>query len=140
MKGPILFRMRNNDERPQRFGALIAQLMAERDIKSQAEFARRTGLQNSTVSRWLSGEGTPDPKLLARVAERLTVVAEEEEAVYSALMEAAGHISSGGEKKTRTMDPLARDLALMLGEHSPLSESERDLLAKLVGKIVDSFR
>jgi predicted DNA-binding protein len=41
-----------------------------------AEFARRTGVGNSTISRWLSGASRPDSRTRRKVDEALDAIAD----------------------------------------------------------------
>ena len=139
----MLFHMWNAPREPTPFGQVLLDLIERYGFRSQSEFARHVDIQSSTISRWVTKPYTPEPKLLAKVAHRLAADNAEGDALYSELLRAAGHL--GGAKSTSehqqpAMHPLARDLAKMLSEHSALSEEDRDLLARMVEKVLGGFR
>lgn len=60
----------------------------DRSRLSQAELARRIGVSQQTVSKWLSGETQPRLKLVPRLAQALDVTAVE---LSASLVSTNGH-------------------------------------------------
>lgn len=61
--------MSEQPESTERFAAWIRETMRRR-VWTQAEFARKTKVSSSVVSRWLNGQ-QPDPASVRKIASRL---------------------------------------------------------------------
>jgi len=116
--------------------------MDEHQISSQAAFAKKTNIPPSTLSRWISDPTvTPEPYMLARVADRLTVRRVDRDRTYANLMAAAGHIADGPvEVDADELPPSAREVAALLGDQSPLAPNERERLGELLDILLRSYR
>lgn len=134
------FHMRKGSDEPTEFGYFVMAKMAEHDPPlSQAELARRTGVGQATISRWIFTPGRPNPEKLRLLADTLGVE-------YTALMTIAGYgapsedIADALSDLRPEVDPLSAELSAMLAEGSPLSEDERAFLKHTVDRLIDPYR
>lgn len=134
------FHMRKGSDEPTEFGYFVMAKMAEHEPPlSQAELARRTGVGQATISRWIFSPGRPNPEKLRLLATTLGVD-------YAELMTIAGH-GAPSEEITEAlsglrpdMDKLAVELSSMLMPASPLSDEDRAFLRHTVDRIIDPYR
>ena len=87
-------------------------------IDSQSELARRTGIAQATISRWVGGSRTPSYEDLADIAQALGIG-------RLAVYEAAGLIP------TQTPQELAEAMAIW----EPLTDEERQMLSD-IGRVL----
>lgn len=96
------------------FAAWLLPMMRDVGITSQADLARRLGMSEATVSRWLSGSAVPGYDDIAELARVLGV---DRRAIY----EAAGLVPMHD----------AEELGELLSVWETLSEEERQMLSDL---------
>jgi len=94
-----------------------------------ADLVRATGLNSSTVSRWLNPHaGPPSPSSCAKIARALKIDDDE-------VLRAAGHIGQMGEESPtyafREIDPRAISIARLLASDPELVFLDRALSAGL---------
>jgi transcriptional regulator with XRE-family HTH domain len=72
------------------FGDWLRPLLLAKDMR-QGQLARRIGVAESTVSRWLSGRNVPEPEQCAAIADVLAIP-------LTDVLRAAGHpVPDGGQ-------------------------------------------
>lgn len=113
--------------------------MAERAL-SQAALARRTGVGQATISRWIYKSGRPD-------AEKLRLLASSLDVEYKQLLSLAGYgepaeslAEAIARLRVEEVDPLASELSAMLDEASALSDDDREFLRHTVNRLMDPYR
>lgn len=138
----MLFVMSNPAKELTPFGRTIQALIDDHGFPSRATFAKHTGVPQSTISRWMTDPTiTPEPHMLARVADKLTVRRIDRDRLYGQLMAAAGHITEGPAADDKEELPAqARDVIALLGDGSPLDERERQRLGELLDILLRSYR
>lgn len=134
------FHMRKGPEEPTEFGYFMLRKMADHDPPlSQAELGRRTGVGQSTISRWIFNPGRPNTEKLKLLATALDVD-------YSDLLAIAGYgqpsedIAEALSGLRSDVDPLAEELSAMLDEKSLLTADDRAFLRNTVDRIIDPYR
>lgn len=140
--GPPLdsFHMRKGGEEPTEFGYFLLCKMAEHEPPlSQAELARRMGVGQSTISRWIFNAGRPKDDKLRLLGEAIGVG-------FSDLLAIAGYgepsddITEALSALRPDVDSLAIELSAMLDEGSPLSSGDREFLRHTVDRLMDPYR
>jgi transcriptional regulator with XRE-family HTH domain len=134
------FHMRKGSEEPTEFGYFVLRKMADHDPPlSQAELGRRTGVGQSTISRWIFSPGRPNTEKLKLLASALNID-------YNGLLTIAGYgqpsedIAEALSGLRSDVDPLAEELSSMLDERSPLTDGDRAFLRNTVDRIIDPYR
>jgi transcriptional regulator with XRE-family HTH domain len=115
----------------------------ERWYESDSDFARKAGVSTSAVSRWVAGENVPTPNTIEKIAPyvrdsrgrpisaiRLTALA------FPSLSE----VRVQGQVVFEPEHPLARELARMLADDSPLPADRRENLEALLEALVAPYR
>lgn len=106
---------------------------------SQAELARRTGVGQATISRWIYKPGRPN-------SDKLQLLASTLEVSYGELLTIAGYgepaedITQALSDLRPTGDPLGDELSEMLAADSPLSDDDRSLLREMVSRCMEPAR
>jgi transcriptional regulator with XRE-family HTH domain len=134
------FHMRKGSDEPTEFGYFVMRKMAAHDPPlTQAELARRTGMGQATISRWIFSPGRPNPEKLKLLATSLGVD-------YSELLTIAGYgepasdVAEALASIRPDMDKIAVELAEMLAESSALSGEDRAFLRHTVDRLIDPYR
>lgn len=132
--------MRKGSDEPTEFGYFVMKKMAAHDPPlSQAELARRTGVGQATISRWIFNPGRPNSEKLRLLATTLGVD-------YAQLLTIAGYGEPSGDITTALselrpeVDPLSAELAAMLAPSSPLTDDDRAFLGHTVDRLIDPYR
>ncbi len=122
------------------FGHFLRRKMAAHNPPlSQAELARRAGVGQASVSRWIKGPGPPSVDSLRKLSDVLNVD-------YPTLLTVAGYGEPDPDVSTALaglrpqVDDLAAELSLMIDAGSPLSDDERTFLRHMVDRLVDPYR
>lgn len=138
-RGLHSFHMRKDTE-PTVFGLWLMRKMATHEPPlSQAELARRSGIGQATISRWIFQEHKPDTRRLEKLATALGVP-------FAEVLTIAGHGTPSEDISTALaglrpdIDPLAIELSTMLDEESPLDGRDREMLRQVVDRLVDPYR
>lgn len=123
------------DREPTEFGWYLQRKMAEHDPPlNQTELALRTGVSQSTVSRWIYSPGRPETDKLQLLADVLGVD-------HGELLVAAGH---GRPAETAAEVPpahrLARELDAMLADTSPIPADKRAVLETFIDQVLETYR
>lgn len=126
---------------PTQFGWFILRQMGQFDPPlNQGDLAKRVGVSQSTISRWIFDSGRPDSAKLGQLAAALHVD-------HNELLVLAGHASppSGQAKpdaktKTTKLDPLADDLNRLLASTSKLPAAEQQYLRDMVSRLINPYR
>jgi transcriptional regulator with XRE-family HTH domain len=128
------------DTEPTEFGLWLMRKMAAHEPPlSQAELARRSGIGQATISRWIFQEHTPDTRKLEKLATALDVS-------FAEVLTIAGHgtpaedISAALAGLRPGVEPLAAELSAMLEDGSPLTEQDRQMLEQVVDRLIDPYR
>lgn len=124
------------DKEPTEFGWYVQRKMAEHNPPlNQTELALRTGVSQSTVSRWIYSPGKPDTGKLELLADVLGVD-------HGDLLVAAGHgrPAETDAAATRPVHRLARELDVLLSPESPLPDAEREELERSIDRWLGTFR
>lgn len=124
------------DRQPTEFGWYIQRKMASHEPPlNQTELALRTGVSQSTVSRWIYSPGKPDTDKLRLLADVLGVD-------HGELLAAAGHgrPADSAAEATRPLHPLAREIDMLLADDSPLTEDDREELSRFLDRTLAGFR
>lgn len=134
------FHMWKGSEEPTEFGYFLLRAMAAHEPPlSQAELARRVGIGQATISRWIFKSGRPEIDKLELLAPVLGVD-------RAGLMTIAGYgapstdISEALAGLHPDVDPLAAELSDMLSDNSPLGDTDRDLLRQMVERLMEPYR
>jgi transcriptional regulator with XRE-family HTH domain len=133
------FHMRKGSDEPTEFGYFLMAKMADHEPPlSQAELARKTGVGQASISRWIYGSGRPEVTKLKLLAPVIDVE-------YDELLTLAGYGKpsddlSGAIAGLRDVEPLARELSAMLDAGSPLSSEERELLRQMIDRLMAPYR
>lgn len=134
------FHMRKGSDEPTEFGYFVMAKMAEHDPPlSQAELARRTGVGQATISRWIFSPGRPNSEKLRLLANTLGVD-------YTQLLTIAGYgapsedITDALSELRPEVDPLSGELSAMLAPGSALSDEDRAFLRHTVDRLIDPYR
>lgn len=134
------FHMRKGSDQPTEFGYFLMRKMADHEPPlSQAELARRTGVGQASISRWIYKPGRPEISKLRLLASALEIE-------YDELMTIAGYgkpsddITDALSGLRPDVDPLAIELSTMIDDASPLSDGERELLRQMVDRLIDPYR
>lgn len=121
------------DRRPTQLGAWILTKIDAAGLGSQRGLARAAGVSPSTITRIISGDGTPDTPTLRKIAAALDVDAGE-------LLTRAGHDRPAGNVEPVTLHPLAVDLSRLLMDDRLLTDADRQYLADMVDKLIKPYR
>lgn len=134
------FHMRKGVEEPTEFGYfLLSKMAAHEPPLSQAELARRTGVGQASISRWIYKPGRPEPEKLQLLADTLGIK-------YDDLLALAGYgrpsqNAVGVPARPRPeLIPLAAELSAMLQAESPLTDDDRAYIENVVDRIIDPYR
>lgn len=134
------FHMRKGSEEPTEFGYFLVSKMAKHEPPlSQAELARRTGVGQASISRWIYKPGRPEPEKLRLLADALDVD-------YDDLLTLAGYgrpsddVTSALASARLDIDQLASELSAMLEGESPLTDDDRAYIRNTVDRIIDPYR
>lgn len=93
---------------------LLQQMAAHTPPLSQSDLARRTGVGQATISRWIYHPIRPDTDKLAKLAHALG-------ADLGDLLHLAGHgRPTHGPDTPPTADPLLAKISILIGDHSPV--------------------
>lgn len=124
-----------NEREPTELGWHITRKMAAHEPPlTQSDLARRTGLSQSTISRYIYSPGRPETDKLQLLAAAL-------DTDYGELLVIAGHGRPADTAAvTRPIHPLARELDLLLGPESHLSPTDREELERGVDRWLMTFR
>lgn len=132
--------MRKGSDEPTEFGWFVLRKMGEHEPPlSQAELARRTGVGQATISRWIYKPGRPDVEKLRLLASSLDVEFEQLLSI-AGYGEPAENITEALATLRPDVDPLAEELSAMLADGSPLPEDDREFLRHTVNRLMDPYR
>lgn len=122
------------DKEPTEFGWYIQRKMAEHDPPlNQTELALRTGVSQSTISRWIYSPGRPETDKLQLLADVLGVD-------HGELLVAAGHGRPAESVAAAPAHRLARELDAMLADASPIPADKRAALEAFVDQVLENYR
>jgi len=134
------FHMRKGADEPTEFGYFLLSKMATHEPPlTQAELARRTGVGQASISRWIFKPGRPEP-------EKLRVLAETLDVKYDDLLALAGYgtpsadVTEALAAARPEIDRLAAELSAMLAENSPLSDDDRTFIRHMVDRTIEPYR
>lgn len=103
-----------------------------------SELAAATGIDQGVISRWFRGKEQPSVANLKKLAAGIPGVSVPE------LMIVAGRASAEelgvATPQAVAAHRLAQTVDRLLGEDSPLSDSERDILATLIDRVVSPYQ
>lgn len=134
------FHMRKGPDEPTEFGYFLLRKMAEHDPPlSQAELARRMGVGQSTISRWIFAPGRPQDDKLRLLAAAIDVKLNDLLAM-AGYGEPSGDVANALSNLRLDVDPLAEELSAMLDDSSPLSATDRAFLRHTVDRLMDPYR
>ena len=134
------FRMRNGSDEPTEFGYFVMRKMADLDPPlNQTELARRSGVGQATISRWIFKDGRPEADKLRQLAVTLEVD-------YHELLAIAGYgkpsedVAEALADLRPDVDELALEMSAMLNVGSALTEDDRAFIRGMVDRIIDPYR
>lgn len=134
------------DKEPTDLGWFLMRKMAAHEPPlSQSELSRRTGLSQSSISRYIYSPGRPDTDKLYQLAAGLSPTGARQNDVdqlYQELLTIAGHgrPADTAEVETRPAHRLARRIDELLGPDSPLPDAERGELERSIERWLSTFR
>lgn len=106
-------------------------------VTSQADIARAVDIGPSLLSKWFRGEETPSLDSLKKLAGLPGATLDD---LLKLTGRVPGHGATPAAEQLRPVHPLARELDDMLDEQSPVAVEDREVLATLVGRIMDPYR
>lgn len=122
------------------FKTYVLRAAANRGLDRQADISRATGISGSLLSKWFHGFERPSMASLHKLADGLVVP-------FRDLVILSGRASSDEldgseviEPPDDGLPPLARELARMLAEESPLSDDQRHTLTVVIDHAVGPYR
>lgn len=124
------------DEPPHRaFGQWLERHMALQDPPvTRNELARRVGISPSSLSRWINGHVRPEHDKLETLARVIGADLDD-------VLARAGYGRPATEiTSLQLAHPLALEIDLMLANNSPLSRADRDMLEKIIDRMIDPHR
>lgn len=132
--------MRKADREPTAFGWFVMAKMAEHQPPlSQSELARRTGVSQSTISRWIYDPGLPEAGSLRKLAD--AIGEEDADELYAELMARAGYGRPADEvSDTAEWDSLAWEINMLIRGNSPMPADQREGLRAVLRTVVEPYR
>jgi transcriptional regulator with XRE-family HTH domain len=122
-----------SDKEPTEFGWYIMRKMAAFEPPlNQSELARRTGVSQSTISRWIYSPGRPETDKLDLLADVLRVD-------HGELLAKAGHGRPADHVAEVPLHRLARDLDAILSPNSPVPPEDREALERVLDRLIDPY-
>ena len=116
------------------FGDYLREAILAAGYPTPTHFARAVGTDPSVVLRWLSGDQRPTIRSIERIAPVLGKTINE-------LVVAAYPDRLSGQATTAPVGhPLARELARMLADDSPIPHEDREALATVLDRILEPYR
>lgn len=116
------------------FGVYLRDAIHAAGYATPTQFARRVGTDPSVVLRWINEEQRPTIRSIERIAPELgRSINEMVHAAYPDRLSDTGPISA-------PLHPLAADLGRILGDDSPVPESERAALATVLERMLEPYR
>lgn len=130
------------ERQPTTLGWYITRKMAELGL-TQTDLARRSGLAQASISRYIYAAGRPDTDKLGMLAAGLSDQdGPERERIYQDLLSLAGH-GTPGEAHPVAVPPahrLAREIDAMLADTSPIPADKRQVLEGFLDNVLDTYR
>jgi transcriptional regulator with XRE-family HTH domain len=127
---------------PTAFGSWLLSQMDSRDL-SQTDLAKRIGITQPTVSRWIYRQALPETAPLTRLADQFGL----NDAERVELFRLAGHsvtvapVAAGTDgQAARPTHALAVEIQAMLSTDSPIPEEDRRALENLLELVVHPYR
>jgi transcriptional regulator with XRE-family HTH domain len=115
---------------------LVRELANSTAYPNAAAFARSAGISHSSLSRWIAGTERPSIQVLARIAPCLDVDIRDLVAIaYPEAVKGAPAVA-----ETEPLDPLVREVGLMLADDSPIPPDDRHALRTIVDRLVAPYR
>ena len=118
------------------FGRYLRDAIHDAGFTTPTQFARRVGTDPSVVLRWIAEEQRPTIKSIERIAPVLgKTIHEMVVAAYPDRLADQPAVEAGPARHR-----LAYELAGLLADDSPLSESERQALVVETDSLLDRYR
>jgi transcriptional regulator with XRE-family HTH domain len=122
-----------SDREPTAFGWYIMRKMAAFDPPlNQSELHRRTGVSQSTISRWIYNSGRPETDKLDLLADALGVD-------YGELLAKAGHGRPADHVAEPPIHRHARNIDAILSPNSPVPPEDREALERVLDRLIDPY-
>lgn len=118
------------------FGIYLDSLMEKAGFATPAALARASGVNDTTIGRWLKGEKEPTIPGLRAVAPHLHVRLGD--LMIKAGLATAAELGLAGAPPP-PLPPVIRDVLERLGARSPLSEKEKRMLQAHMRRALESF-
>lgn len=130
-----------SDKQPTSLGWFILRKMADLGL-SQTDLARRSGLAQASISRYIYGTGRPDTNKLNLLATGLAGPdGTDREQIYQELLALAGHgIPGDVPVEAPPAHRLAREVDAMLAVTSPLPADRRATLEMVLDDVLERYR
>jgi transcriptional regulator with XRE-family HTH domain len=121
------------DRTPTEFGWFIMRKMGDFDPPlRQADLARRAGVSESTISRWLYSPGKPDDDKLDQLADALQVD-------HGELLAKAGYGRPADHVAEPPIHRHARNIDAILSPNSPVPPEDREALERVLDRLIDPY-